>query len=392
MMLAGLIFATEEAEDRPGVLAATLPFGGMTLLEYQVRLLLGAGAGQILVAVARVTPALLGAVSRAGRRGVPVDVVRSAEEAAARLHPLSRVLVLADGLVTTDPVIDRMAKGEAGEALLVTADAHSPAALERLDPEHCWAGMARLPAKRLADVARMPRDYDFQSLLLRVAAQADAELVVLPPSWERGGHAVERGSAALASRSNAVLAALTERRTSWADRWVFTRFARLLLPRLVERGVQGLMLTATAALVSLLTLGLVAIGWAGVGLVVALLAVALLVSGGAMARLRGEDRTAETLEGMIGVLLAAAALLIGWKASAAPNMSPLVIAIGLVAAAAIAERAPSLPRRWWGSPAAYLLLLTPFCLAGWPVAGLMATTGYAFATLAAAVEGTRRKA
>ncbi|WBY08992.1 hypothetical protein PIB19_06265 [Sphingomonas sp. 7/4-4] len=38
-MLAGLIFAIEEASDRPGTLVATLPFGGMTLLEYQVRLL-----------------------------------------------------------------------------------------------------------------------------------------------------------------------------------------------------------------------------------------------------------------------------------------------------------------------------------------------------------------
>ena len=32
-MLAGLIFATEDAEDRPETLAATLPFCGSTLIE-----------------------------------------------------------------------------------------------------------------------------------------------------------------------------------------------------------------------------------------------------------------------------------------------------------------------------------------------------------------------
>ena len=83
-MLAGLIFAIEEASDRPGTLVATLPFGGMTLLEYQVRLLSGAGAQHVLVAVGKMTPALLSAVSRASRRDLFVEIVRSAEEAAER--------------------------------------------------------------------------------------------------------------------------------------------------------------------------------------------------------------------------------------------------------------------------------------------------------------------
>src|ERR1700754_4219290 len=100
-MLAGLIFAIEEASDRPGSLVATLPFGGMTLLEYQIRLLNSAGAEQILVAVGKMTPGLLAAVNRAAKRDVMIQVVRSAEEAAEKANPDARVLVLADGLVTT---------------------------------------------------------------------------------------------------------------------------------------------------------------------------------------------------------------------------------------------------------------------------------------------------
>ena len=101
-MLAGLIFATEDAEDRPGALAATLPFGGLTLIEFQARLLVAGGVTQIIVVVARLTPELLGAIARIGRRGASVDVVRGAGEAKEKLHPLARVLVVADGLVTTE--------------------------------------------------------------------------------------------------------------------------------------------------------------------------------------------------------------------------------------------------------------------------------------------------
>ncbi len=118
-MLAGLIFATEDAESHGEGLAATLPFGGMTLVEYQARLLIAAGVTHLLVAVSRVTPALLGSVARVERRGITVDVVRSAEEAAAKAHPLADVIVIADALVTTDTVVTAMA-GERADTILVT--------------------------------------------------------------------------------------------------------------------------------------------------------------------------------------------------------------------------------------------------------------------------------
>ncbi len=388
-MLAGLIFATEEAEDRPGTLAATLPFGGVTLLEYQVRLLVGAGAGQILVAVARVTPALLGAVARAARCGVPVDIVRSAEEAAVKAHPLSRILVLADSLITTDPVIDRMAS-ENDEALLVTDDAMSTAAIERLDMHHCWAGIATVPAHHLGAIARMPDDWDFQSALLRVAVESRARHVALTAGWERGGHGVERSADALASRSNAVLAALTERRTNWADRWVFTRIARLALPRLVSRGVPGTALVAGGGTLGVAALTSVGFGWAGVGAVVALLAVVLLSTSAAMAVLRGEDRRAALSEAGIAALFAGVVLLGGWRESLAKETATAaVLAVVLVVAQLMIERAPARPRRWWASPAAHLVLFAPAALSGFVTIGLAILAAYAAATLATAIESLR---
>lgn len=391
-MLAGLIFAVEEAEGRPGTLMATLPFGGMTLLEYQARLLFGAGVEQVLVAVGKMTPALLAAVNRAAKRHPRIEIVRSAEEAAEKITPGAMVLVMADGLVTTDPVMDKMAIA-GGEALLVTDDPTSPAAIERLDMRDSWAGIARITLDQLGQIAQMPEDYDFQSALLRVAAQSGAEHVPLTAGWLKGGHAVEHSVEGLAARNTGVLAALTERRTDWADRWVFTRAARLALPELVGRNVPGWAVSIAGGVVSAGSLILTAVGWVGAGAVVSLLGTATLATGAAMAVLRGEDKRAEMLEWAIFALFALIALLAGWaEYGATLSTTPPVLALVAAAAQLLVERVPARPRRWWASPSAHLLVLTPFALAGFATIGLAAVAIYSFATLAAAVEGTREKA
>lgn len=390
-MLAGLIFAIEEATDRPGSLVATLPFGGMTLLEYQIRLLNGAGAEQVLIAVGKMTPALLAAVNRASKRDAAIEIVRSAEEAAEKANPEARVLVLADGLVTIDPVVDRMA-ADGPEALLVTDDAGSPAAIERLDMKDCWAGIARISPTQLAQIARMPEDYDFQSALLRVAAQSGAEHVQLTKGWQRGGHAVERSADGLASRNASVLTALTERLPGWADRWIFTRAARAVLPELVSRGVPGFAATLAGGLFGLGALAGIWFGWSGPALVGSLVATASIATGAAMAALRGEEKRARRIEAGIYVLFAAVVLLCGWTEFRALGVAtPLVLAGTGAALQLLVERTGSVHRRWWASPAAHLLLLTPFALAGYAEYGLGAVALYAFATLAAAVEATREK-
>jgi hypothetical protein len=391
-MLAGLIFAIEEASDRPGSLVATLPFGGMTLLEYQVRLLVGAGAEQILIAVGKMTPGLIAAVNRAGKRDVAIEVVRSAEEAAEKVDPGARVLVLADGLVTTDPVMDRMA-AEGPHALLVTEDPHSPAAIERLDMRDSWAGIARISVEQLVQIARMPEDYDFQSALLRVVSQSAAEHVPLSAGWLRGGHAVERSAEGLAARNTGVLAALTERRSDWADRWVFTRIARVVLPEMVGRGVPRWAPMAAAGVFGLGALAAIGFGWTGSGLVLSLLAAAGFATATGMAALRGEEARAQAMEGAILALFGAVALVAGWfEHLRIDTATPMVLALVALGSQVLVERAPSRHRRWWSSPAALLLVLTPFALVGWVEAGLAAIAAYGFATLAAAVEGTREKA
>ena len=158
-MLTGLIIATHDAADRPGMLTATLPFGGVTLIEYQARLLIGAGVSQVVIMVARLTPELMGAINRIGRRGTTVDTVRSPAEAFERLHPLSRVLMMADGLSTTPEVVAMMAR-EGSDALLVVAEEAGDGSYERIGGGLAWAGIARLdPARhrQLDDLERLAK-------------------------------------------------------------------------------------------------------------------------------------------------------------------------------------------------------------------------------------------
>ncbi len=391
-MLAGLIFATEDAESHGEGLAATLPFGGMTLVEYQARLLIAAGVTHLLVAVSRVTPALLGSVARVERRGITVDVVRSAEEAAAKAHPLADVIVIADALVTTDTVVTAMA-GERADTILVTSDDAGNAAIERIDAEHHWAGVARLSSRHLTSIAAMPREYDFQSTLLRVAVQNAAEQVLLPAAARRAGHGVERHAAALASRSNAVLAALANQRTGWADRFVFTPLTRRVLPALVARSVPDAALAASGLLLFGGALALIGVGRGAMAAAPWLLAVVTLSTGSLLSWLRGNERMAAAQEWLSDGGVALTFLGIGGAALIADgHPTGLTLAVAAVAAAVIATRVPGRRGVWHADAAAFTLVAVPLVVAGYPLVALAVAAVYALVSLGLAVEGSRPQA
>jgi hypothetical protein len=392
-MLTGLIFATDDADDRPDMLSATLRFGGMTLFEYQARLLIDAGAGQILVAVRRVTPELLGAINRTAKRGVAVDVVRSAAEAAATIHPLAHMVVIADGLVTTEAVVARLS-GDGDEALLVTGEADTLPGFERIDAATCWAGIARIDAQRLDEVAALPGDYDFESTLLRVAAQSGVQRIPLGQGSARAGHGIERDSRALGARGKVVFAGLAAHRPSWIDRFGFAPLARLALPQLMERDVPEVALIAGGGAAAAIAAALLVFGWAASGLAVGMLGIATFSLGAMLSRIRGEDGRERLQEQAAAATAAALCLLTGLAVdSRLGTMTGLALAVALVIAAALAERAaaPRNRRRWWGVPAAYPLLLLPFAAGGIALPGLAAVGLYAAATLTAAIEALREK-
>lgn len=385
-MLAGLIFATSDAIDRPDALTATLPFGGASLIEFQARLLAGAGAAQILIAVARVTPELLGAANRIAKRGVAVDVVRSAAEAAEKVHPLARIVVLADGLVTTEAQLSPFAS-EGAEALLVTDEDNG---LERLDATSRWAGIARISVQRLTETAQLPRDYDFLSALVRVTAQHGATKLPIKGAQSRAGHGIEHDARGLARRGRAIFASLASGRVRWIDRWVVGPLAKLTLPALVAKGVSPLALIGGGVVTAAAGLFGIWSGWTASGLGGVSLATGLLALAGMLAWLRGDDGDTAMSGHATSAVAVTSLLLAGYRDDSATG---LVLAVTAVLAAALVERIALVakPRAWWPGPAAYPFLLIPFAAAGQLSVGLAALAAYAAATLLGGIESLREK-
>jgi hypothetical protein len=391
-MLAGLLFATHEAEDRSGMLAATLPFAAATLIEYQARLLLACDVAQIVVVVSRLTPELIGALARIGRRGVAVDTVRSAADALAKLHPLARVVMVADGLVTTEDVVSRIA-GEAGDALLVVPGAQAAPGFERVGGGAAWAGVARLDASRVADAARLPEDYDLQSTLLHAAEQAGARHVTLRLDGMAMGHGIERRAVALEERGRAVLSASMAVRPSWFERLVLRPLARMAIPWIARHGIGTEACCAGAAVAMLAGLATIAFGFPGSGLALVLIGILSSELAGALALFRDEPGLLRANRVAILVAPALATLVLAHVVDAqAATTSARLLALFALVAGGVGERAASATGRrpWWGVAPAYLALLTLFALLGYPTLGIAAVGAYAAATLIAAVERLRQ--
>ena len=389
-MLAGLLFATADASDRNDMLGATLPVGGVTLIEFQARLLIAAGASQIIIVVSRLTPELLGAINRLGRRGVAVDAVRGPAEALAKLHPLARVIWLADGLVTSSVMVETM-RDRDRDALLV---AQSGNELERIGPNAVWAGIATFDPQRIAEVAKLPRDYDFASSLLRVTAQRGAEHVPLPETAVREGHGVERDSRALAAKGRAALVAALGTRVNWIDRFLIAPLAKIALPPLVARGVPAMALAGLGGIFGAVGLVAISLGWNVSGMAVLVSAIALLALADVLAWLRDERMLVRIVRWAVPAVTALAILLLGQRTGfLAASATPPLLALVTIAGGVLAERAAGAVTRrwWWAAPPAYPLILLPAVLVGYPVWGLAATAAYAVATLGLAVEALRAR-
>jgi hypothetical protein len=279
--LAALIAAYHESAD-PGVLRATLPLAGRTVLERQARLAAAAGASPIVVLVERMPPALGAALDRLRREGVPVQLARSAEEAADAVDSHDRVLLVADGAIADPTQLERVAAAD-GAAVLTVPDAGFGELYERIDAASRWAGVALVDGDMLGDTAAMLRDWDLQSTLLRRVLQGGARHLAAD-----GPVAILDGPDDLAGLERQILAGARIAEGGWAQ--------RLLAP--IERAATHLLMAGpvgphaagiAAAALTGLGAGAFAYGWFRTGLALMLIATPLDGIAARLARLRMQD-------------------------------------------------------------------------------------------------------
>lgn len=300
MALAALIAAYHESAE-PGVLRATLPLAGRTVVERQARLAAAAGAAPIVVLVERVPPGLAAALDRLRRERVPIVVARTAEEAAAAVDANDRLLLVADGAVVDVGQLHRVATAD-GAAVLTVPDGGYGEPYERIDAVSRWAGLAVVDGALFVETAAMLRDWDMQSTLLRRALQSGARHVAAD-----GPVAILDAQGDLALLERQILAVADGAGGSWAER-ALAPIERLATHALMAAPVRPQAIGLAAALLTGLGAAAFAWGWLATGLALILLATPLDGVAARLARLRMQDDIGRSWWCYLLPLFAAAAL------------------------------------------------------------------------------------
>lgn len=386
-MLAGLIIATAEIDGENG-LCAELPVAGQALIEHQARLVASAGADHIVVLVERLPAGLLAAIDRLKRDGLTVDIARSVEDAADRIHPDERLIVVADSLVADRATVDLMA-GQSGVSVLVVPDTPENARWERIDANARWGGLAMLDGALLRRTAAMLGDWDLQSTLLRRAVQSGAVYVDAPAGKTPALLAIVEDRETAAAVDDALASRAAHVATGLPDRFIFTFIARLAAPHAMRAMVAPTWFRGGAVGLTLAGAACFAAGWLWAGLVALLLAGPVDSVGRHIAALswrapaEGQRWDRMRLAGsavavlLLGRLLADAGG--GWGCWALA-----IVLIGLMAAIADHRRlfsgSPERPE-WLAEPDGLIWLFLPFAMAGATTVGMGAMAAYAFASL-----------
>ena len=377
MALAALIAAYHESGE-PGHLRATLPLAGRTVIERQVRLAAAAGAAPVIVLVERMPAALTAAIERLRRDRLPVELVRSAEEAAEAVDAYDRVLLIADGAIAGRSQLSRLAAAE-GAAILTVPDGSHGELYERIDAASRWAGAAAIDGALLRETAAMLRDWDLQSTLLRRTLQAGARHLAA-----EGAVAILDREADLDLLERRIVADADEARGGWADR-LLAPLERAGTAFLMGSPISPQLIGLAAALLTGLGAAAFYVHWYWIGLAKLLAATPLEGMARRLARLRMQDGVRQSWWAYLLPLFAAAALLIlAYDLAAARGWGMILLAFTTLAfLAALAIEAEGKRVRgvvFLAERKGMIWLLLPFAAFGLWHAGLAALFAYAAAS------------
>lgn len=378
MALAALIGAYETSED--GGLRAMVPLAGRPLADFQVRSLAAAGAAPIVLLSEDPPSGLVQLVDQLRGEGLPVVLAEGASEAAARFEADHGLLLVADGIAPDMADLARLA--DADEPMILTVpDDEKHDRYERIDLESRWAGLARMTGEDVGSTAAMLGDWDLPSTLLRRAVQSGA---MQRPSAVEGGPLLVDSVADAASFSDRLLASSRAARVDWVARWVMAPVEEWLTVKLSGMRARPMLV---AAMTPMLMAGAAAAFATGYGLLAAifmLLSIPFDLVGRRIASLRlkpiapgkaGEVATWPLFLLALGALASMVSGMVG-------GFWALATGVALIAIAHLARVIRGLREPVRGDvftfrrrPASLLLL--PFAIGGWWIAGLLVLGGYA---------------
>jgi hypothetical protein len=381
LSLAALIAAYHEAEDPGGVLRATLPLAGRTLIERQASLAAWAGAERVVVVVERVPAELLAAVDRLRARGLDIVLARDADEAADAVEAGQRLLVFGDGVLVSDIHIARLL-AVGGASLLTIPDVRVDDRYERIDATSRWAGLALFDGEMLKRTAAMLGEWDLQSTLLRRGIQAGARQLSV-----RGEPADEllvaaEGSADLDRLRRRIFEGAGARREDWVSRYLLGPVEQMATRQLMESSATPTALSLTGTLLTALAALAFGWDWLGLGLVFLLLATPLDGIAERLGALRMQELERGGWWAEVTPVLAAAALVaLGFALSDTRGWGCVALAattIAFMLALRTEAQGREVPGRLWlAERKGMAWLLLPFAATGLWATGMAALACYA---------------
>lgn len=376
MSLAGLILTDDDVLGGGASARTLLPVAGQTLIEYQVRIAHACGAAHIVVLVDRIPGALVSAFDRLRADGMDVDVARDAREAADRIHPDERLLVMAGGVVAGRAIVETLAR-RSEPTLLTLDDAPETGHFERIDGQDRWGGLALLNGQLLRATAAILGDWTLGPTLLRAALQEG----VSRSRHEGGGLALIQNERDAQAIAHVLASGSGSGGMGFWQAQVIDPVVRRILPLLIGRNVR--LAPMIALPIVLLGIALLAggTGWIatsfGLFLVSGYPAAAAKIMADIAAR---PDRILRAAaEARTPVLLSLLAFA-GWSLDLSGlGWGPL--ALGLWAGVALLLQPKTGTREFWHADADLIALeLLVASLIGQPVFGLMVAVGHAVVT------------
>lgn len=276
MALAAILSAIAPSSDRPEVSRAQIVFASRTLIEYQARQALQAGADQLFIMVTAVTPALSRLVDRLGANGAQIHLIRDMPGLIRQLPRDSDVLLFADGMVADQKYVKELAQ-QRGNALLVVGDDPTTAHLERVDGLHRWAGVARIAPQTLFNTLDLIGDWDLVLTLLRAVVQSEPRRIAVDPSDIGEGRVVlvdRQDIADLAGKSLAS-ARSSANAGAGAERYLLQVPARLVAMQLLRMQISAEQIGWGGLVIAGLGLLSIIVGWVVIPLLLFLLALAV---------------------------------------------------------------------------------------------------------------------
>ena len=271
--------------DREGPvtgLAPDLRFGGQSLVEYQARQALAAGADELIIYADAASADLMQATDRLSREtDVPISLVSNASTFAQRLTGEDRVLMLGERMILPQDAIDALAE-ERETTLLVTPSTADTGHFERVDATHMWAGGALLSVATVLCTVEMIGEWDLVLTLLRCAVQQQAYRMEMPSALVSSGALMlvrEQADADNALDAMAAAHAEAERGRANILEIALEPAGRRLVSELARREIDPTRLNQGAGALAVAAALAITLDWSILAVLLALLGSAVLVLG-----------------------------------------------------------------------------------------------------------------